>query len=601
MKRGIGWIATIVLFSAWVDAYAATPSWTNTLGGSFQTAGNWNPTNNIPGGLDTAEFKQSSASPYTVTLNDHVSVTNVTWPSGVFGMTLDLNGYSLTSASGGVVAVCSSATAGYAIDLTVKSSAPGGTFNLFQLDTFKATTSSRGAISITGSNTTVNVTNGSTGDNGVCYVGSNTTFTVSDGAHLNVKQTLLFGLGGAQGGYVRNPLVTSAPKTVMLITDPGTTYTNATAALQKGLIVGKAGTNMPTLVVSNGAACRINGTANAGAGGDTWYSFSPKANGKIVVTGSNSYFEANAVSLSGLAGEFGIAGSTAGGYVIVEKGGTLKTPSISLSTGLNHYYGGSNPVAWGSETNVNAYGEMVVRNPGSSVQVSGDVQLTTVANGALYVLDGATLLTTGANSTLYMSLGYVGTNAYSGSQPAYTNDNSYGLFVISNANSVANFKRVTFANVAGYGDVVVADNARLSVTNSSTAASILLSNRSKLTVSDAFVETYFLNVVSNSTIRIVLGARDHASAYIKLMGSTSLTLNANSMLDIGLLPNDTLNAGDTVKLLTYTGTRTGTFKDLPEGAILYASARRFKIAYGDGSNDAITLKYVPLGTMIRML
>ncbi len=357
---------------------------------------------------------------------------------------------------------------------------------------------------------------------------------------------------------------------------------------------------MPTVVVSNGATCRINGTISVGTGGDTWYSFVRQANGKFVVTGTNSYCEANFLGLATLAGEFGTAGSTAGGYVIVEKGGTLKTPNVSLSGGLNHYYGGSNPAYWGSETNVNAYGELIVRNPGSSLQVSGDIQLTTVAKGALHVRDGATLLT-GASSVLFMSLGNVGTNAYSGSQPAYTNDNAYGLFVVSNANSVANFKRITFANVAGYGDVVVADNARLSVTNSSVAASILLSNRSKLTVSDAFVETYFLNVVSNSTIRIVLGARDHMSAYIKLMGSTSLTLNANSLLEIGVLPSATLNPSDTITLLQYTGTRTGTFKDLPEGAAFFVDGHRFRIYYGDGSNDAITLKYMPLGTMIQVM
>ncbi len=219
MNRRIGMIAAAVLLAALTDAYAATPSWTNTVGGSFQTAGNWNP-NTVPGGLDTAEFKASSASLYTVTLDASANVTNVTFPSGVYTMTLDLNGYSLTSASGGVVAVSSTSTAGSVIDLTVKSSASGGEFNLFQLDTFKGTVNSRGSISITGSNTTMNVTNSSLNDNGVCYMGSNTAFTVSEGAHLNVKQTVLFGLGGAQGGYVRNPLVTGAPRTVMLITDP---------------------------------------------------------------------------------------------------------------------------------------------------------------------------------------------------------------------------------------------------------------------------------------------------------------------------------------------------------------------------------------------
>jgi len=128
MKRKIGRLAVAFLSCALTGVYADTITWTNTAGGSFQTAANWNPTNRIPGGLDAAEFKQSSTSSYTVTLNDHVSVTNVSFPSGQFGLTLDLNGYSLTSASNGTVFLGS--TGGSAIDLTVKSSNPGGEFNL---------------------------------------------------------------------------------------------------------------------------------------------------------------------------------------------------------------------------------------------------------------------------------------------------------------------------------------------------------------------------------------------------------------------------------------------------------------------------------------
>ena len=600
MKRKFGMIAAVVLLSSLTGVYADTITWTNTAGGSFQTAANWSPTNRIPGGLDTAEFKQSSASAYTVTLEDHVSVTNVTFPSGVYEMTLDLNGKTLTSASNGIVGVSSSTTAGNAINLTVTSSQSGGAFNLFQLDAFKGTVNSRGAISIEGSNTSVNVTNGSTSDNGLLYVGSNTSFTVSKGAHLAVKQTVLLGLGGLPFG--RNQVPTVSPKAVMLITDPGTTYTNGTSALQKGIIVGKGGTNTPTLVVSNGASCRIHSTANFGSGGDTWYSYSPKANGKLVVTGTNSWVEANSISMSALAGEYGTPGSTAGGRVVVENGGTVTSQGgMQLSAGIIHYYPASGLNA-GSETNANAYGEVIVRNPGSKMILAADVQVTAYANGAIYVLDGATLT---SGTILYTSLGVLAqsTTAMGGgvivtNQPAYTNDNAYGLFVVSNANSVALFKRVVFTHTAGYGDVVVADNARLSVTNTGTGCDILIKPRCKLTVSDAFAETQTLTTYSNSTVRIVLGARDHASAYIK---TATLGLNAFSKLEVGVLPNAVLETGDTVTLLTYTGTRNGTFKDLPEGADFFADGYRFRIYYGDGSNDAVTLKYLPLGTMIRVL
>ncbi len=582
MKRKIEGLAVAFLSCALTGVYADTITWTNTAGGSFQTAANWDPTNRVPGGLDTAEFKQSSAAAYTVTLDDHVSVTNVTFPSGVYDMTLDLNGKTLTSAPDGVVGVCSSNAPGNAINLTVTSSQPGGVFNLFQLEAFKGTVDSSGSVNIVGTNTSVNVTNSSTKDNQVLYQGSNSSFTVSAGASLTASRAFLLGLGVLPFG--RNQEPTASPKAVMLITDPGTTYTNGSSTLPRPVYVGKAGTNMPTLVVSNGAACRFHGELLIGQGGDTWYSYSPKANGKLVVTGTNSCLEANSITMSALAGEYGTAGSTAGGRLVVEQGGTLESQgNIQVSTGINHYYhaSGKNP---GSETNVNAYGEVILRNPDSRMTVGGDLQVTGYANGAVYVLDGATLSSAHVTGTT--------TN-----HPAYTNDNAYGLFVVSNANSVALFKSVLFAYQAGYGDVVVADNARLSATNAGTGCAIQITPRCKLTVSDAFAETQTLTAHSNSTIRVVLGARDHADAYIK---TAALTLDTHSKLEIGVLAGATLKPGDTVTLLTYTGTRTGTFKDLPEGAAFTADGYRFRIHYGDGSDDAVTLKYVPLGTIIRI-
>lgn len=590
MRRKFGMMAAVILVSALTGVYADTMTWTNTAGGSFQTAANWSPTNRIPGGLDTAQFNTSYAGTYTVTLDESVNVTNVTIPSGQFGLTLDLNGYSLSSAVNGTVILGSSA--GSAIDLTVKSSNPGGQFNLYHMNFYSTVANAGGRVNVTGSNTSVNVTQGATKENSVLNMTTNSSFTVSGGAHLTVNWHTLLALGTVGWG---NGIATVSPTATMIITDPGTTYTNL-----QSIILGKEGFNMPTLIVTNGAMCRAL-SFNIGSGGDTWYSYSPKANGKLVVTGTDSYCEAAGVSLASLAGEFGTVGSSAGGRVIVEKGGTLKsTGSISLSGGLVHYYPANNSNA-GSVTNLNAYGEVIVRNPGSSLNIATTVQLTTVAKGALYVLDGATL-TTGASSILYLSLGYVPQSVTTRTgglvvtnQTAYTNVNAYGLFVVSNANSAANFNNVRFGPYGSYGDVIVADNARLSVTNGS-GGSIVLSPRSKLTVSDALVETPALTTVSNSTVRIELGARDHASAYIKL--TAGVTLNAEAKLEVGVLGSATLKPGDTVTLLTYAGSRTGTFKDLPESTAFFVGGYRFRIYYGDGSNDAITLKYLPLGTMI---
>jgi len=506
-------------------------------------------------------------------------------PSGQFGLTLDLNGYSLTSASNGTVALGSSA--GSAIDLTVKSSNPGGEFNFSHMSFYSTVANAGGTVNIAGSNTCVNVTVGAVKENSVLNQTTNSVFIVSDGAHFTASWHTLYALGSVGWG---TGVVLGSPGATMIITDPGTTFTNG-----KTIFLGKAGTNMPTLIVTNGAKCKTGGFS-IGTGGDTWYSYSPKANGKLVITGTNSYCETSSINLSSLSGEYGTAGSTAGGYVVVEKGGTLRSSGgITASGGLINYYPASN-VNPGSVTNLNAYGEVIVRNPGSSFNVAGTVQLTTVAKGALYVLDGATLIG-GASTVLYLSLGYIAPSitGTTTNQPAYTNVNAYGLFVVSNANSSANFSNVRFGPYGSYGDIVVADNARLSVTNGS-GASIVLTSRSTLTVSDAFVETPTLITVSNSTVRIELGARDHASAYIQLTGG--VTLDANAMLEVGVLGSATINPGDTVTLLKYAGTRAGTFKGLPEGAAFFANGYRFRIYYGDGSNDAITLKYLPLRTMI---
>ena len=573
MKRKFGMVAAVVLLSGLTGAYADTLSWTNTAGGSFQTAANWKP-NAVPGMTDIAKF--SSNGTYTVTLAENTEVAGLDAAGGTFGLTLDLNGYSLTT-SNSASGTFNVGTAAAAIDLTVKSSAPGGEFNLFRI-LWNNVAAASGNVLITGSNTSVNVTRDSTSDNFVGNFGSNSTFTVSGGAHFKASKTLIFGIG-TYTPYIGVPIL--SPKATLTVTDPGTTFTNGLSCM-----IGKAGTNMPTLVVSNGASFVCTSSVNAGQGGDTGQSYSPLANGKVVVTGTNSYLEATAITAGSRAGEFGTAGSTAGGYFVVEKGGSMK-----LSSYLEFGNGIIQNVTWGFATNLFAYGEAIVRNPGSSMYVAGNLTAGVAANGAIHVLDGGTL-TSGSTSILYLGYGIAGS-------PVLTNDNAYGLLVVSNENSSVTLRGLRCGYIAGYGDVIVADKARLSVTNYGVNAMVELSKRSRLTVSDAFVETYNLTAASNATVRVELGSRDPASAYIQL--TNNLKLDAHTELEVGVLDNATLSAGDTVTLLTYTGTRTGTFKDLPEGADFFADGYRFRIYYGDGSNDAVTLKYLPLGTMIRIL
>lgn len=63
-----------------------------------------------------------------------------------------------------------------------------------------------------------------------------------------------------------------------------------------------------------------------------------------------------------------------------------------------------------------------------------------------------------------------------------------------------------------------------------------------------------------------------------------------------LLPGAVLTPNEPVTLLIYGGSRSGTFQNAPAGSSVQIAGSRFRLDYGDGSNDAITLTYAPTGT-----
>ncbi len=156
-------------------AYSATIVWTNTLGGNWSVAANWNP-NLVPGSADTAQITTSGN--YTVTNDQNSTVTSFTVGGSTGLQTLQVaNGTVLTSAS-------SSSTINANGSLTVAS---GGAVNLAG----SAYLYLYGPLTNSG---TINVTNG------LIYLYNNGT-AAAQGGLVNLSGGLisLDGTGGIQG------------------------------------------------------------------------------------------------------------------------------------------------------------------------------------------------------------------------------------------------------------------------------------------------------------------------------------------------------------------------------------------------------------------
>ncbi|MDZ4200263.1 MAG: PEP-CTERM sorting domain-containing protein [Kiritimatiellia bacterium] len=521
-------IFAIVLF-AFATVRAGDSTWMNAGAGFWHDSGNWH--NGVPGDPDIATVSMIGGSPVIQLTND-ASVLRFNGASGVFDLTFDVNGYKfealITNNTAGLEGLLLAYTGTTTQNVTLVSSAPNG---IFEVNRIRAGTVGRPLnLTFTGSNLTVNL-NGLVGDNGFFSTGDGL-FTISAGATMNALRPYLFAAGG----------VASHPTATWLITDPGTMVTQTSAS---GLYIGKSGAGMPTMIVSNGAAFYgLNITARVAQGGDSTSSYSPGANGKLIITGVGSYFTNTTLNVSEMAGNGTLTKSgydgTGGGFVVVEQGAVLDISALTIGRGWGTF--NTNTVL---VTNTMAYGEVVVRGTGSVMKASGSQQIGRSSQGAVYVLDGGQyLVKAGANIELARP-----------SYSTYTNLNSYGLLVVSNAGSyVEGDKLLVGGDLVGngeygYGDVVVADHARLKTLNATRG--IELRPRSSLTVSDALVESRTLVMESNTTLRLELGSRAHNQAYIQLTGA----LNAASdvTLQLAFLDDfDTsgLSNGDEVRLIT---------------------------------------------------
>ncbi|MDZ4200262.1 MAG: PEP-CTERM sorting domain-containing protein [Kiritimatiellia bacterium] len=570
-------------------------SWTNTAGGSFGTAENWSP-NAIPGATDTAVFTNQNAN-YTVTLNENATVTRIVVdPLNIspLGLTFDLNGYTLAATATLTSLYNNVAGSLQTRNLTIMSSTPGGVLTLPNLRSSSVQVTGTNNFTLTGSNLLVQIT-GASGDNNLNVTGHGLVL-FSDGVTVTTTRPLLLGTGST----------VSHPTSMWIVTDPGTTITNSASS---GLFVGKSGTNMPTMIISNGATYYVAAThtANLAQGGDSTTSFSTNANGRMIITGVGSHFTTTTFNVTQRAGngqltKAGYAG-TAGGFLVVEKGATVGVNALNLGGGIAAVNTRSVIL-----TNDLAYGEMIIRDTGSVVTATGSQQIgRSGSQGAVYVLNGGQyLVADGANIEMARS---TGADFLTNGLPAgvtnwvyHTNVNAYALMVISNPGSYVQARAVFVGGDAvmsepayGFGDVIVADNAHLKTVN--TSAGITLRPRSSLTVSDALVESRTLIMQSNTTLRIELGKREHlaqnhhTNAYIRLTGALNLTGTVS--LELAFLDNfDTsgLTIGSEISLITM-GSQTGSFNGWESGVTM-VSHGGYDFLYNEYS-DEIYLSVIP--------
>lgn len=572
-------------------AFAQTVNWTNTVGGSWQEAGNWNP-DTVPAGAGAvANF--NAAGTYTVTLDGDVTVDRLDARYANVLLTFDANGYtfdnlldnSTTAQEGMLFGYAGTSTVTQQVTLT--SSRPGGVIRANRMRWGSAGRPT--SVTMTGADLSVEL-DGTVGDNSFNYFEGGVT-VMSGGVKVNATRAMLLGTGSP----------TVHPGAVWWISDPGTVVSNHYVS---GIYIGKSSQAMPTAIITNGAmlVC-TGGTVRVAQGGDSGTSYHTAANGRVIVSGSGSLLDSLYLNVGEYAGNGMLTrdgyDGTGGAFILIENGGTITNRGgINIGRGYN-----GSTTAGQNYTNANAYGEIEIRGAGSALLGSGSVQVGRASQGAIRVVAGGEVrLASGVN--IELARPWYPSNSGSG-LPNYTNTQAYGLLVVSNAGSRVECRALLVGGSwdtderYGYGDVIVADGASLLTVN--TSEGIYLKPRCGLTVSDAYVESQKLSMNSNSTLRVELGARDHSLPYLKLRGNLELNYqNATGArnLEIGVLDSFSAVNGATIAVAEFAARTGNPFANVVNGEIIDLGKHRFR--YNETATN-ITLTVMLRGTMIRVL
>jgi T5SS/PEP-CTERM-associated repeat protein len=428
-------------------AQAANMSWTNPAGGSFHTAGNWNP-GFVPGSTDSAYFTLDDPG-YTVSMSSNVTNQHFEVWDDVVSMSLaSAVVYNLTNSESLYVGSNPGQNgrltfSGGTLN-TINTRIGGGTGFMQQNLTnswnnsgsLQVAPGGTGTLNVFGDLTTGSITVGSAGGSATVSIRNSAALTVNSVFIVGSAGTGTFSVeAGADVGAASIDLASGAGSNgTLIVTDSSSTLTANALTVGRdgrgtltidadGLVSSTSGTlaflegSSATATISDGGAWNSTGALSVGSSGSA--SLTISSGGRLTNTsatiGSN-VIASGTVTITGTSSRWTSSTSVNVGFdgvgtISVQNGGTVDAQSMSiasrlnsrgtvtlsgatssLDTSTNMYVGGSSSGAGGSGTlNI---------NPGTSVTVGGTLRLWPAGtinlsggtlNAALFTHAGGTL------------------------------------------------------------------------------------------------------------------------------------------------------------------------------------------------------------------
>jgi hypothetical protein len=424
-----------VVFAIAVAAQGAVITWTNTAGGSWQTAANWDP-HQVPASADTALITASGD--YTVTLASAVTISQMTLGGATGTQTLAPSGQSLTVTNSGAV------TAHGAI--LMQGSSLAGVITIAAGGTLTFSGSSQNSIY-----SLALVNNGTVRWNGgTIAIGSTPTTTVANNGlwEVNSDSSYSFAIGGPTPTFVNTG-------TLRKIGGAGTTSFNSVHFENAGTVDTQNG----TMQFNNSSGSILGGTFTTAAAGTINF-----ASGTYTEAGG-AFSGAGAARLTG--GTLALVNNKLNGLSL--EGGNITVASTFQSSGAitdltinGATLTGTNEVAGTLTVNSGSLSGMLTVRSGGTLSFLGSgtksLYSLTLNNNGTVQWTGGTLQTGSTPTTIINNAGLwnmTGDNTISyaigGPTPEF-NNNSGGIVRKSAGTGTASFNNLKFTN-AGSIDV----------------------------------------------------------------------------------------------------------------------------------------------------
>ena len=546
-------------------SFAQTPAgWTNSAGGALNDAGNWYGNTPAPG----VEMKFYENGPgnnlppngLTIPLTLNANLTAKRWSCGWGWHVYDLNLSGFDLFLDDPDAWDSSPAWWLNTSSQNSTNTITGTGTVWGADfSVGAGANSSGLLDVYGSSTRMAFT-GNVSD---CYLnGVNV-----DSAPFNAGSWFRVRGGATVTNGAHSVLVGSSDKTHggIYLSDTGTVWYCPPAV--GGAFFGGYGSHTVSneaigdLVVSNGAKW---------SGATIYFGRESGCIGNGKVTGAGSTLVAPGCRIW--------IGGKGKGLLIIENGGSGSTPEGT-------WIGRGN--LGGAGFSASAVGEVRVVGANSSYSAGyWGALVGNQATGLVYVSSGGSFIATGNGEGMVLGMG---------GEFSSTNTAAYGLFSVSNANSLGTIRRVEIGRY-GKGKVEVMDEAKLNVTGAGADGYLKLRDGGNLTISDAEVTANGdLTSEGACTVRIELGARNHASNYLSV---ANLNLSSGTpTLDVGVASDFSAEHMETIKLIGCTTGRTGFFANRADQSTFTSGSYNFRITY---SANSVYLTVLRLGTVVTV-